>query len=74
MPHRLEHGLTAVLRGHRGRGIATRLKSAQIAWAAERGYRELITWTDTENAATRRVNTKLGYVEKLGPIVVEREL
>ena len=32
--HRLEHGLTAVLRSHRGRGVATRLKSAQIAWAA----------------------------------------
>jgi len=74
MPRRLEHGLTAVLRSHRGRGIATKLKSAQIAWAAEHGYRELITWTDTENAATRRVNTKLGYVETLGPIVVEREL
>jgi mycothiol synthase len=73
-PHRLEHGLTAVLRDHRGRGIATKLKSAQIAWAAEHCYRELITWTDTENAATRRVNTKLGYVETLGPIVVEREL
>jgi GNAT superfamily N-acetyltransferase len=74
MPHRLEHGLTAVLRSHRTRGIATKLKNAQIAWAAEHGYRELITWTDTENAATRRVNTKLGYVETLGPIVVEREL
>jgi GNAT superfamily N-acetyltransferase len=74
MPHRLEHGLTAVLRSHRGRGIATQLKNAQIAWAAAHGYRELITWTDAENAATRRVNTKLGYVESLGPIVVEREL
>jgi len=73
-PHRLEHGLTAVLRSHRDRGIATKLKSAQIAWAAEHGYRELITWTDTENASTRRVNTKLGYVEKPGPIVVERSL
>jgi mycothiol synthase len=74
MPHRLEHGLTAVLRSHRGQGIATRLKNAQIAWAAAHGYRELITWTDTENVATRRVNTKLGYVETLGPIVVERSL
>ena len=49
-------------------------ENAQIAWASERGYRELITWTDTENAATRRVNTKLGYAEKPGPIVVERSL
>jgi len=74
MPHRLEHGLTAVLRSHRGRGIATRLKNAQIAWAAARGYTELVTHTDTTNLATRRVNTKLGYAERLGPIVVEREL
>ena len=73
-PHRLEHGLTAVLRGYRGRGIATKLKSAQIAWAAENGYRELITSTDTENEPMRRVNVKLGYAERLGSIVVEREL
>ena len=72
MPHRLEHGLTAVLRSHRGRGLATKLKRAQIAWAAENGYRELITFTDTENAPMRRVNVKLGYVEKLGSIIVER--
>lgn len=74
MPHRLEHGLTAVLRSHRGRGIATRLKSAQIAWAADNGYTELITATDTANVPMRRVNTKLGYVERPGSIVVEREL
>ncbi len=30
----LEHGLTACLRTHRGRGIGTALKQAQIAWAA----------------------------------------
>jgi mycothiol synthase len=74
MPERLEHGLTAVLRSHRGTGIATKLKQAQIAWAAEHGYRELITHTDTENVAMRRVNLKLGYAEKLGSITVERQL
>jgi mycothiol synthase len=73
-PDRLEHGLTAVLRGHRGRGIATKLKSALIAWAAANGYRELITFTDTDNLPMRRVNVKLGFVETLGPIVVERPL
>ena len=73
-PHRLEHGLTAVLRSHRGRGIATKLKSAQIAWAAANGYRELITFTDTTNMAMRRVNVKLGYAETLGSITVERPL
>jgi RimJ/RimL family protein N-acetyltransferase len=72
--HRLEHGLTAVLRSHRGRGVATRLKRAQIAWAAAQGYTELITATDTTNVPMRRVNVKLGYAERLGSIVVEREL
>lgn len=73
-PHRLEHGLTAVLRSHRGRGVATRLKRAQIAWAAGQRYTELITATDTTNVPMRRVNVKLGYAERLGSIVVEREL
>jgi len=73
-PQRLEHGLTAVLRSHRGRGIATKLKSAAIAWAAANGYRELITFTDTTNVAMRKVNVRLGFVETLGPIVVERSL
>ena len=72
--HRLEHGLTAVLRSHRGRGVATRLKSALIAWAADNGYTELITATDTTNGPMRRVNAKLGYAERLGSIIVEREL
>jgi GNAT superfamily N-acetyltransferase len=74
MPQRLEHGLTAVLRSHRGRGIATKLKQAQIAWAAANGYAQLITATDTLNLPMRRVNVKLGYMERLGAIVVEREL
>jgi GNAT superfamily N-acetyltransferase len=74
MPHRLEHGLTAVLRSHRRRGLATKLKNAQIRWAAERGYRELITYTDTENAGMRAVNVSLGYAERLSSIVVERRL
>jgi mycothiol synthase len=72
--HRLEHGLTAVLRSHRGRGVATRLKGAQIAWAAHHGYTELITATDTTNGPMRRVSAKLGYAERLGSIIVEREL
>jgi RimJ/RimL family protein N-acetyltransferase len=54
--------------------VATRLKRAQIAWAAEQGYTELITATDTANVPMRRVNVKLGYVERLGSILVELEL
>jgi GNAT superfamily N-acetyltransferase len=70
----LEHGLTACLRTHRGRGIGTALKQAQIAWAAEHGYRELITWTQEGNAAMRRVNEKLGYVEQPAALMMRRDL
>ena len=69
-PDRLEHGLTAVLRSRRGRGLAQALKRAQIAWAASRGYRELVTETQVPNAAMRAVNVKLGYVERPGAVVV----
>ena len=56
-----EHGLTAVRRSHRGRGIATALKQALVHWAAQNGYRELTTWTQDGNAAMQAVNVKLGY-------------
>lgn len=69
-PDRLEHGLTAVLRSHRGRGLAQALKRAQIAWAARHGYRELVTSTQTGNDAMRAVNARLGYVERPGAIEV----
>jgi GNAT superfamily N-acetyltransferase len=69
-PQRLEHGLTAVLRSHRGRGLAQRLKRAQIAWAARQGYRELVTYTSELNAPMRAVNIKLGYDERPVAVVV----
>ena len=69
-----EHGLTAVLRSHRGRGIATALKRAQLRWAAEHGYRELATWTQEGNAAMQAVNLKLGYRPRPAVINVWRRL
>jgi GNAT superfamily N-acetyltransferase len=68
---RLENGLTAVLRSHRRRGIATALKRAQIAWAAERGYREIVSEMVEGNAAMRAVNERLGYRELPAKLVVE---
>jgi GNAT superfamily N-acetyltransferase len=61
VPERLENGLTAVRKSHRRRGIATALKRAQIAWAAEHGYREIVTSMVDGNAAMRAVNEGLGY-------------
>ena len=57
-----EHGLTAVLRPWRGRGIATALKRSQIAWAKRAGYTEIRTANDEANVAMRGINARLGYV------------
>jgi mycothiol synthase len=56
-----EDGLTAVRRAWRGRGIARALKQAELAWAAENGLREIVTWTQRGNEAMRRLNEQLGY-------------
>jgi GNAT superfamily N-acetyltransferase len=69
VPHRLEHGLTVVRRSHRRRGLATALKRAQIGWASEHGYRELLTDTVEGNAGMRAVNERLGY-RPLPPVVI----
>ena len=69
LPHRLEHGLTAVRRSHRRRGLATALKRAQIRWAADHGYRELVSDMVEGNAAMRAVNERLGY-RPLPPVFI----
>jgi mycothiol synthase len=69
-----EHGLTATVRSHRGRGIATALKQALVHWASENGYRELTTWTQDGNAAMQAVNLKLGYRPRPAVINVWRRL
>ena len=56
-----EHGLTAVTRDHRGRGIARALKRAQLHWAAESGLRRLVTWTQAGNEPMQTLNRSLGY-------------
>jgi GNAT superfamily N-acetyltransferase len=66
-----EHGLTAVRRAWRGRGIATALKSAQIEWARGAGYTELHTSNDEANLAMRGINKRLGY-EPASPFVMVR--
>ena len=57
-----EHGLTAVRRSHRRRGIAIHLKRRQLAWAASAGVSELLTWTQGRNSAMQLLNERLGYV------------
>jgi RimJ/RimL family protein N-acetyltransferase len=55
------HLATGVARAHRGAGLATALKRAQIAAARAAGLRELVTWNEESNVPIRRVNAKLGY-------------
>jgi GNAT superfamily N-acetyltransferase len=55
------HDMTAVAPAHRGRGIATALKRATIAWAIDAGMRVLETGNDVDNAPMRAVNASLGY-------------
>jgi mycothiol synthase len=55
------HGMTAVVRDWRGRGVATALKRATIEWAAAHGLDALGTANDTVNAPMRAVNLRLGY-------------
>jgi GNAT superfamily N-acetyltransferase len=71
MPQRLENYLTAVKKSHRRRGIATALKRAEVAWAAERGYTEIVSDMVDGNAAMRAVNARLGYRELPTWVVVE---
>jgi GNAT superfamily N-acetyltransferase len=55
------HGMTAVLRAWRGRGVATALKRATIGWACANGIETLETANDIDNAPMRAVNSRLGY-------------
>lgn len=56
-----EHGMTAVKRAWRGRGIATSLKLTQIAWAQANGIERLTATNEERNAAMQHINVSLGY-------------
>jgi GNAT superfamily N-acetyltransferase len=68
-PGTAEHQLTVVRRAWRGRGIASALKSAQIAWAARNGFERLVTYNHEANSPMRGVNARLGY-EPQRPVVL----
>ena len=55
------HDMTAVRPAWRGRGIATAIKRATIAWAIDNGLAALETGNDEHNAPMRAVNARLGY-------------
>jgi GNAT superfamily N-acetyltransferase len=56
------HGMTCVARNWRGRGVASALKRATIAWAVAQGLEALETANDPENDPMRAINRRLGYL------------
>jgi GNAT superfamily N-acetyltransferase len=55
------HGMTGVAREWRGRGVASALKRATIAWAIEARLEALEAANDVANAPMRAINARLGY-------------
>ena len=68
------HGMTAVRRAWRGRGVAGALKRAQIRWALANGLERLETTNELRNEPMQRVNLGLGYRPTPGRITLEGPL
>jgi GNAT superfamily N-acetyltransferase len=66
------HDMTGVKRSFRGRGIASALKRAEIAWAKREGFRTLETFNDELNAPIRSLNEKHGYRPATGSVTLRR--
>lgn len=73
-PNAVYHGLTAVRRTWRGRGIARALKLTQIAAAKAAGFERLETESEEQNVPMRRLNESLGYRPEPGMIVYKGPL
>jgi GNAT superfamily N-acetyltransferase len=73
-PKTAHHDMTGVKRAWRGCGIAGALKLAQISWAKDQGYQQLVTQNEMRNEPIRRLNKRLGYREAPGRIVVRGPL
>ena len=68
------HDMTGVRRKFRGRGIASALKRAEIAWAKQAGYESLETNNEARNEPIRRLNEHHGYTLRPGLVVLREAL
>jgi GNAT superfamily N-acetyltransferase len=73
-PGYVMHDMTGVKRSFRGRGIASALKRAEIAWAKREGFRTLETFNDELNAPIRALNEKHGYRPATGSVTLRRTI
>jgi mycothiol synthase len=71
-PGYVMHDMTGVKRSFRGRGIASALKRAEIAWAKREGFCRLETFNDELNAPIRALNEKHGYRPARGSVTLRR--
>ncbi len=71
-PGILGQGFTAVVKSHRGRGIAMALKVRTVAYARASGYREIVTWNNSRNRPMLRINEAMGFVKQ--PVWIEYTL
>jgi mycothiol synthase len=68
------HGLTAIARDWRRRGVGRVLKRSQIAAAKEAGLEKLFTESEERNEPMRRLNEELGFRPIPGMVVLRGPL
>jgi GNAT superfamily N-acetyltransferase len=69
-----QHGMTAVARAWRGRGIAEAIKRAHIRWAKANGLCVLRTANEVRIPAIRALNERYGYRREPAEIVMRGPL
>ncbi len=72
-PGRLLQRITAIHPGYRGRGIALALKLATIDYAQRHGCHEIRTAVESNNLSMLAINRKLGFVEREGLTLFEKQ-